>query len=482
MYLGGKTKMPAALTDAAIRRLRPRTDRRPRFVRDGGARSLYLIVAASGSKTFGMRFRRPSGRVGKIVLGPFDLSGRELAGEPAIGQPLSLAAARALAARVHRDRALGVDAVGDHKARRVRARLTIDATFGALVRRFVAEHGRLRQNWRRQANVLGLRYGGDFNCTTVIQLNEPTVIPDGLVDRWQNRPAADVTPDDVHAIVDEARRIGTPGMVARVEGASEARAREMFAAIRVLFNWLARERIVKVNPVAVLSPPRPGRARDRVLSAAEVIRFWRAAEGAGMFGVVAQLLLVTGCRLSEVSGMRWSELADDGATVTIPTTRSKNRRAHVVPLPPLARRIIAGQRRLDGTDLIFTANRRTPIAGWGRAKRALDAAVGANEPWTLHDLRRTAATNLGDLGVRSDVVEAILNHSRPGIAAIYNRSELLGERRAALELWARRIEAIVGDPGVGAEVETVFPPVIDGQRPERGATIPPVAPMVGRPG
>ena len=86
------------------------------------------------------------------------MSGRELAGEPAIGQPLTLAAARSLAAKVHRDRALGADVVADHKARRVRARVASDATFGALVRRFVDDHGRHRRNWRRQAAVLGLRY------------------------------------------------------------------------------------------------------------------------------------------------------------------------------------------------------------------------------------------------------------------------------------------------------------------------------------
>ena len=124
-----------------------------------------------------------------------------------------------------------------------------------------------------------------------------------------------------------------------------------------------------------------------------------------------------------------------------------------MPLPPIAREIIAGQRRIDGRDLIFSTTGRSPISGLSKPKRALDAAVAANEPWTIHDLRRTAATHLGELGVRGDVIEAILNHARPGVAGVYNRSALLAERRDALALWARRIEAIVDDRESGPAVD-----------------------------
>ena len=153
--------MARVLTAAAMERFKPTGKRR--WVRDGGAQSLYLVIQGSGHKSWVMRFRRPDGKPGKIVLGPVDLSGRELKGEPQIGQPLSLPAARQLAARVHRDRALGHDVVADHKARRHRQRAEIkdraDSAFGTLVRRFIEEHARLKtRQWRSTAMRLGLRY------------------------------------------------------------------------------------------------------------------------------------------------------------------------------------------------------------------------------------------------------------------------------------------------------------------------------------
>src|SRR5260370_40447151 len=105
---------------AAVQKLKPSAQ--PRMIRDAGARSLYLVITPSGHKSWMMRFRRPGGKPGKIVLGPVDLSGREDSGEPVIGMPLTLAGARQVAAQVHRERALGRDPVADHKGRRLRQR------------------------------------------------------------------------------------------------------------------------------------------------------------------------------------------------------------------------------------------------------------------------------------------------------------------------------------------------------------------------
>jgi hypothetical protein len=67
-------------------------------------------------------------------------------------------------------------------------------------------------------------------------------------------------------------------------------------------------------------------------------------------------------------------------------------------------------------------------------------------PWVIHDLRRTMVTGMGDLGVRPDVIELCVNHvsgSRAGVAGVYNRSELMAERRAAMLAWSNRVTAIV---------------------------------------
>src|SRR5437660_7751968 len=101
--------MAKQLTAAAVRNFRPGGARRE--IRDGGAQGLWLVVQSTGHKSFALRFRRPSGKPAKLTLGPVDLSGREAEGDPVLGQPLTLASARRLAAEVHRQRAMGRDVV-----------------------------------------------------------------------------------------------------------------------------------------------------------------------------------------------------------------------------------------------------------------------------------------------------------------------------------------------------------------------------------
>src|SRR5262249_34162660 len=110
--------MAKALTAAAVRKLAPGPKRRR--IRDGSTASLFLIIEPSGPKAWQMRFRVPGGRIGKITLGEVKLDGAEIKGEPVIGQPLTLAAARQVAAQVHRERALGHDPVAEHKAHKER--------------------------------------------------------------------------------------------------------------------------------------------------------------------------------------------------------------------------------------------------------------------------------------------------------------------------------------------------------------------------
>jgi integrase len=200
------------------------------------------------------------------------------------------------------------------------------------------------------------------------------------------------------------------------------------------------------------APPRGARPRERALSNDEIRLFWQACDVVGEpFGAIFKLLLLTGARLNEVAGMRRSELHANGVW-QLPGSRTKNRRPYKVLLPATALAFIpAGQH-----DLVFTTTGTTPASGWSRAKRRLDAAMlaAARErardasiaPWRLHDLRRTAVTGMAELGVRTDVIELCVNHvsgSRGGIAGVYNHSELLPERKAALERWSAHIAGLV---------------------------------------
>jgi integrase len=143
--------------------------------------------------------------------------------------------------------------------------------------------------------------------------------------------------------------------------------------------------------------------------------------------------------------MRRDELAADGIW-TIPGTRTKNHRQHVVPLPPLAQEIIANAPRVEGS-YVFTTTGTSPISGWSKCKRALDEQMGPGVPsWRLHDLRRTCASGMQRLGVRIEVVERALNHisgSYGGVAGIYQRDPMHEETSAAMLRWSQHVQGLV---------------------------------------
>jgi integrase len=101
-------------------------------------------------------------------------------------------------------------------------------------------------------------------------------------------------------------------------------------------------------------------------------------------------------------------------------------------------------RRNNGRSLVFGSGQGV-FGGWTRCKARLDAAVNIS-PWTVHDIRRSVATGMADLGIQPHVIEAVLNHvsgHKQGVAGIYNRSSYDTEKRAALARWAEHVEAIV---------------------------------------
>ena len=123
--------------------------------------------------------------------------------------------------------------------------------------------------------------------------------------------------------------------------------------------------------------------------------------------------------------MHWSDLDFKSATWSIPASRTKSNPAQEVPLVPEAVEILKKLSRTEGTTLVFPAvgNREHSFSGFSKAKRRLDELADV-DGWTLHDLRRTAATGLARLGVAPHVVERILNHTTGtlgGVAGVYNR-------------------------------------------------------------
>jgi integrase len=213
-----------------------------------------------------------------------------------------------------------------------------------------------------------------------------------------------------------------------------------------LFAWAMQQGLVDGNPV-IGTARNQERPRDRVLEPAELRLIWNAL-GADDFGNIIKLLALTGQRASEIAGLCWSEVRDD--LIVLSGERTKNHRPHTVPLSGAARAILDAQTRRPRRDLVF-GNGEGPFSGWSNCKERLDERIAeaAGKPlphWTPHDLRRTAATRMADIGIQPHIIEAVLNHvsgHKGGVAGIYNRSTYDPEKRAALNLWAEQLLAWV---------------------------------------
>jgi integrase len=249
-------------------------------------------------------------------------------------------------------------------------------------------------------------------------------------------------------------------VIAKERGAITANHARM--SLSTLYSWSMKRGLVDANPVVATELAMQVVPRDRVLADAELVMIWNAA-GESDYGRVVKLLLLTGQRREEVGGMVEAELDFDGRRWVIPWQRTKNGRRtrldHEVPLSDQAIAILKEAPRRQGRDFLFGEG-AGGFSGWSKAKQTLDARVAraqssrhqgktkapAAAPWRLHDVRRTCATRLADIGIAPHVIEAVLNHisgHKAGVAGTYNRSLYLPERRQALDRWGAYVAALV---------------------------------------
>jgi integrase len=214
-------------------------------------------------------------------------------------------------------------------------------------------------------------------------------------------------------------------------------------ALSGFYAWAMGQGLAEANPVIGTTRPQEAKPRERVLDDDELARVWKACSD-DAFGKVIRLLILTGARRAEVGGMQWSELDFERGTWVIPAERVKNGRQHTLPLTPLAISIIESVPRRVGRGHLFGTRSDGGLSHW-HAKAELDQRLTI-KPWRVHDLRRTLATRLCDLGIAPHVVEQILNHQsghRAGIVGVYNRSSYEREVKAALALWSDHVRALV---------------------------------------
>ena len=348
---------------------------------------LYFIVQPSGAKSWAVRYRH-AGRPRKHTLGPYPL--------------LDLKAAREAGAKALRAVAEGRDPAHEKL-------LSLSGSVKSAVARFLEQH--VKRNYRP---------GPAGEAERLLRLY--------VLGRWRDRNISEITRANVRAMLG--------GIEAPIA------ANRVHSIVRKLFNWCVENDLIISSPVASIKPPYPETSRDRVLTDDELRSVWRAADEIGFpFGPIVQLLILTGQRRGEVAGMEWAELNLKNYLWTLPRERTKNDRRHEVPLSPQAVAIVEGLSRISDR-YVFSLNGTKPFNGF-KAKERLCPEIA---DWTIHDLRRTAASGMARLGVSLVVIEKVLNHvsgSLAGIVGVYQRHEFADEKRAALAKWAAYVERVV---------------------------------------
>lgn len=271
-----------------------------------------------------------------------------------------------------------------------------------------------------------------------------------VVKEWGERDIHSITKRDVIDLLDGIADSG------RVVTANRVR-----AYLNKFLNWAVERDILPLSPATGVKPVAKEASRDRVLTDDEIRWFWQACEAEGFpWGPLGKVLLLTGQRLNEAAQITEGEIRGD--LWHLSADRTKNGRAHDVPLSDAVQAVLGVVERIEGKPgFMFTTTGTTPVSGFFKARAHLAEAMerlAAEERgeaveiprWTFHDLRRTAATGMARLGIPVRVTEAVLNHisgTGGGIVAVYQRHDYADEKRQALEAWGRFVLSLVqGQP------------------------------------
>jgi integrase len=261
-------------------------------------------------------------------------------------------------------------------------------------------------------------------------------------------------------------------------------ATRVFEDFRAMIRWAARQGYLDRNPIDGMEPPARSVEGDRVLDDSEIRTLWlglpEALARSAQCQTIIKLCLVTAQRVGEVAGINLSEIDLRKRVWNLPATRTKNGLAHTVPLSDLAISIIEAQ--IAAIEPVANADNGCstgPLFPCGDGSlspvvvaRAILRAHETSEerpkgrfgiaPWSSHDLRRTAVSKMGELGIAPIVVGHVINHSsvtRAGVTLkVYNHYDYAKEKRQAFELWANHLDAIC--QGAAAKVT----PLRRGQR------------------
>lgn len=380
----------------------------------GGHRGLVLRIYASGERVFYFRYRL-NGRLTRMRLGSYPAE-------------ISLEAAMAKRAELKMQLRAGTDPGANvTQARRARILAPTVADFAdTYVERYAKAS---KRSWQADARMLA-----------------KDVLP-----TWGRMKVADITRADVRHLVDEIEARGAARQAGKV-----------LAVVRGMLAYAVQREVIKINPATEIKPPKTAGPRDRVLSDAEIADLWRNIDGAPLRAAVRdaiKLQLLTGARIGEVLGICGAEIDFTAQTWVIPAARSKNKREHLLPLTAPALEILRPFAGIEGL-LWPTRGRkgpapiRTEVAAHELAECVHQLVQG--KPFTTHDLRRTVETRLAALGVAKETRDRVLNHADGSVGGKhYNRHDYIGEKRAALDRWARELQRIASGEPIASNVTPI---------------------------
>lgn len=277
----------------------------------------------------------------------------------------------------------------------------------------------------------------------------------------------DVFPDLGELFVEDVRK----GHISLLIGALKKRgvnhlARNLLKLIRQMFRFAVTYDLIEFDPTASLSIAKMTTApteRDRTLSDGEIRSLARQLPGAGLMKsteCAVWIALSTMCRIGELSKVKLSDVDLETRTWTIPKENSKNKKAHTVYLSDFALEQFNILISYATNDVWLFPNRDgsshvneksiTKQLGGRQADTILSnrskdskALVLIGGKWTPHDLRRTGATLMGELGIAPDVTEKCLNHTEENkVKRIYQRQKLEKEQAHAWQILGERINLL----------------------------------------
>jgi integrase len=221
-------------------------------------------------------------------------------------------------------------------------------------------------------------------------------------------------------------------------------------------SWCFEHGLIEHHVLRGSKLPAPYQPRERTLTDDELVTVWRTCENLPkLWKTYFRMLIASGQRRTEVAAMHWDEISLDQQTWTLPANRTKNRRQHVVPISPLMATLLRQAPGQKGFVFPSPIDRKKPIHSFGRATDEL-RKVSKVTGFRLHDLRRTAASIMGQIGVAPHVIEAILNHKSgiiSGIAAIYNKYDYEREKGIGLRRYGEHIEALIRNKPTAAPID-----------------------------